>query len=59
MSGSWKDITNAPQFNADTMLLLTDGSVLCHDEPNNGAVSANNPWFKLVPDEKQSGTDHK
>jgi hypothetical protein len=32
------------------MLLLTDGSVLCHDEPNSGAVSGSNRWYKLIPD---------
>jgi hypothetical protein len=32
------------------MLLLTDGSVLCHDEPNNDTVSGSNRWYKLTPD---------
>jgi hypothetical protein len=32
------------------MLLLTDGSVLCHDEPNSGAVSGSNRWYRLAPD---------
>jgi hypothetical protein len=46
MSGTWRDLTNQPAFGAGTMLLLTDGSVLCHDESNNGT----NHWWKLVPD---------
>ncbi len=51
MSGTWKTLTGAnPPANAGTMLLLTDGSVLCHDEPNNGAVSGSNRWYKLTPD---------
>jgi hypothetical protein len=32
------------------MLLLTDGSVLCHDEPNTGSTSGSNRWYKLTPD---------
>jgi hypothetical protein len=32
------------------MLLLTDGSVLCHDEPNSGAVTATRHWWRLIPD---------
>jgi hypothetical protein len=41
------------------MLLLTDGSVLCHDEPNSGAVSGSNRWYRLAPDANgkyESGT---
>lgn len=54
MSGSWQDLTNQPIFNAGTMLLLTDGSVLCHDEPNTTAVSGSNRWWKLIPDHNGS-----
>ncbi|HEV8499772.1 MAG TPA: hypothetical protein VGQ56_23030, partial [Gemmatimonadaceae bacterium] len=51
MSGTWQTVT-APSgpANAGTMLLLTDGAVLCHDEPNSGAVSGSNRWYKLSPD---------
>jgi hypothetical protein len=41
------------------MLLLTDGSVLCHDEPNSGSVSGSNRWYRLAPDANgkyESGT---
>ena len=43
MPGSWKSLTNTPSFSVDTMLLLTDGTVMCHEyeTPN---------WHKLVPD---------
>jgi len=41
--GSWKGLTNQPTFNADTMLLLTDGTVMCHE------TSSKN-WHKLTPD---------
>jgi hypothetical protein len=43
MAGSWKPLANQPPFSASTMLLLTDGAVMCHeiDTPN---------WHKLTPD---------
>jgi len=43
MPGSWQSLSTAVPFNIDTMLLLTDGSILCHEyeTPN---------WHKLVPD---------
>jgi hypothetical protein len=50
MSGTWQDLTNQPTFNAGTMLLLTDGTVLVHDEPNSGQVSGSKHWYKLIPD---------
>ncbi len=45
MPGPWKSLKNIPSFSVDTMLLLTDGSVLCHEyeSPN---------WHRLVPDAK-------
>jgi hypothetical protein len=54
MSGTWQNLTNQPNFNAGTMLLLTDGSVLCHDEPNNNVVSGSNRWYKFSPDQNGS-----
>ena len=50
MPGSWKPLTHQPTFNASTMLLLTDGTVMCSDE---GASASGSPnWFKLTPDTK-------
>ncbi|MGZ7036033.1 MAG: kelch repeat-containing protein, partial [Ilumatobacteraceae bacterium] len=46
MAGTWQSLVNQPTFGAGTMLLLTDGSVLCHDESNNGT----NHWYALSPD---------
>jgi hypothetical protein len=45
MANPWKKLNNSPPFNVDTMLLLTDGSIMCHEyeTPN---------WHKLVPDTK-------
>jgi len=31
MASPWKKITNTPPFSVDTMPLLTDGSVMCHE----------------------------
>jgi hypothetical protein len=43
MPGSWQPLNNPATFNLDAMLLLTDGSVMCHEyeTPN---------WHKLTPD---------
>ena len=43
MSGTWTALDNQPSFNASTMLLLTDGSVMCQES---GSVN----WWKLTPD---------
>ena len=49
MSGAWQSLANQPSFNASTMLLLTDGTVLCHevDVQGNGTSS----WHKLSPNQ--------
>jgi hypothetical protein len=36
MPGTWQPLTNQPAFNASTMLLLTDGTVMAQ-EPNGTA----------------------
>lgn len=45
MASPWKKLNNTPPFKVDTMLLLTDGAIMCHEygTPN---------WHKLVPDAK-------
>jgi hypothetical protein len=45
--GTWQALVNQPTFNADTMLMLTDGTVMCHelDSPN---------WHRLNPDSSGS-----
>ncbi len=46
--GTWKSLAHQPGFNASTMLLLTDGTVMCHDE---GPAFGGSPrWHKLTPD---------
>jgi hypothetical protein len=47
MSGTWTGLTHQPTFAASTMLLLTDGSVMCQQA---GGVN----WFKLTPDSSGS-----
>jgi Abnormal spindle-like microcephaly-assoc'd, ASPM-SPD-2-Hydin/Kelch motif len=42
---SWKSLSGVPSFSPDTMLLMTDGSILIHD-----AYEAN--WYRLAPDSK-------
>ena len=43
MTGRWQSLQNQPNFNADTMLLLTDGTVMCHEYNSNS-------WHRLTPD---------
>jgi hypothetical protein len=40
---SWKSLPGVPSFAPDTMLLMTDGTILIHD-----AYGAN--WYRLAPD---------
>jgi hypothetical protein len=43
MPGTWTPLVHQPTFSASTMLLLTDGSVMCQES---GGVG----WHKLAPD---------
>src|SRR6185436_15683217 len=43
LPGHWVKVANNPGFGASTMLLLTDGTVMCQEE---GGVR----WKKLTPD---------
>ncbi|HUB46942.1 MAG TPA: choice-of-anchor D domain-containing protein [Acetobacteraceae bacterium] len=40
---SWKTLTGVPSFTPDTMLLMTDGTVLVHD-------TGGQNWYRLKPD---------
>ena len=42
MTTPWNDLSNQPGVNIDTMLLLTDGRVLCHEFQSN-------KWHTLTP----------
>ena len=44
MTGTWQALAHQPTFGASTMLLLTDGTVMCQNE---GASD----WWKLTPDQ--------
>lgn len=45
---SWKALSGVPNFVADTMLLMTDGSVLVHDATASLLGGVN--WYRLTPD---------
>jgi hypothetical protein len=45
---SWKALSGVPNFFADTMLLLTDGSVFVHDASASLLGGVN--WYRLTPD---------
>src|SRR5262249_19694033 len=47
LPGWWVKLTNDPGFKASTMLLLTDGTVMCQQE---GGLN----WKKLTPDSNGS-----
>ena len=53
MASSWSSLSNLPSltngFNPDTMLLLTDGSVLVH---NSQGANGGKEWFRLTPDDQ-------
>ena len=58
MPGTWKPLGHQPPVAIDTMLLLTDGSVMCHDllapdwyrlTPDAFMDYANGSWHKLTP----------
>ena len=48
MPGTWTPLTNQPPFNVGTMLLLTDGTVMCQDNGTNGTAN----WWRLTPDSR-------
>ena len=43
MASSWKPLSGVPSFTPDTMLLMTDGTVLVHD-------AGGKDWYRLKPD---------
>jgi hypothetical protein len=49
---TWQPLTNQPAFSPGAMLLLTDGTVLAHSEPNcvNCTSTDYLSWYKLTPD---------
>ncbi len=54
-SATWTKAKNAPPVSVGSMLLLTDGRVLVHSEPNCGGCVGNyNNWYTLTPDKTGS-----
>jgi hypothetical protein len=49
---TWEPLNNQPGFNPGTMLLLTDGTVFVHSEPNCLTCTGTDysSWYKLTPD---------
>src|SRR5437763_7940729 len=50
----WTRLSNAPPVSVGAMLLLTDGRVLAHEEPNCGGTNCAgmdfSAWYVLTPD---------
>ncbi len=53
---TWQPLTNQPTFNPGVMLLLTDGTVIMHSEPNclTCTTTDYSSWYKLTPDSSGS-----
>jgi hypothetical protein len=53
---TWQPLTHQPNFSPGAVLLLTDGTVLAHSEPNclNCTSTDYNSWYKLMPDSSGS-----
>ena len=50
-SATWTKATNTPPVSVGSMLLLTDGRILVHSEPNcSGCFGNYNNWYTLTPD---------
>ncbi|MGA8762285.1 MAG: hypothetical protein WB562_05290 [Candidatus Sulfotelmatobacter sp.] len=48
---TWTKVTTAPPVSVGSMLLLTDGRVLAHSEPNcSGCTGDYATWYTLTPD---------
>ena len=49
---TWQPLTHQPSFNPGSMLLLTDGTILVHSEPNCLTCTSTDysSWYKLTPD---------
>src|SRR5437763_7040378 len=46
----WTRTTNNPPVNLGTILLLTDGTVIAHEENDQNGNVATTVWYKLTPD---------
>ena len=46
----WTRTTNNPPVKLGTALLLTDGTVIAHEENDQSGNVATNKWYKLTPD---------
>jgi hypothetical protein len=46
----WQRLTNLPPVNVGAMLLLTDGTVIAHEENDKFGNFATRNWYRLTPD---------
>jgi|HubBroStandDraft_2_1064218.scaffolds.fasta_scaffold76587_1 hypothetical protein len=46
----WTRLTNSPPVNVGAILLLTDGTVIAHEENDQNGNVATLAWYKLTPD---------
>ncbi len=46
----WTRLQNSPPVNVGAMLLLTDGTVIAHEENDQNGNVATLAWYKLTPD---------
>ena len=53
---TWQPLNNQPTFSPGAVLLLTDGTVLAHSEPNCLTCTSTDysSWYKLTPDSSGS-----
>src|SRR6266853_6517873 len=53
---TWQPLPNQPSFSPGAVLLLTDGTVLAHSEPNCLSCTSTDysSWYKLTPDSSGS-----
>jgi hypothetical protein len=50
MQAQWQGLTNPPPTEIGAVLLLTDGTVIGHEEPDTIQSLATVNWYKLTPD---------
>jgi hypothetical protein len=55
MAGNWKSLSSPPSvksgsFNAGTMLLLTDGTVLVSNSGGSNGNNGGSEWLRFTPD---------
>jgi hypothetical protein len=55
MTGVWQSMTNRPPIGVSTMVLLTDGTILCRGD--DGTATGGRQWLRLTPSAAGSYVD--